>query len=119
MSERDLRLLGHFCGLFSRPCREEVVETILKRLGQGNEYQGVKLPGKGGRTTFQKVSTMAMVAGNEEKLVDVIHNGHHKHWVGIGWVDMGPASDAHYDKYPVIADSADGGLAEILKLKPS
>lgn len=119
MSERDLRLFGHFGGLFSNPTREEIITMLLDRVGDGNPIMGVRLPGKGGRTTYQEISRLRMVAGNENKFCDVIHNGRHMHWVGIGWVTQGVATNEDYSKYPVIAGSADGNLADILKLKAS
>lgn len=119
MTERDLRLLGHFAGMFSGMTRETVIHEILSRLGQGNEIMGARLPGKGGRISRDQLQTIHMVTGNEKQVCDVILDGHHKHWVGIGWIDHGPAKDSDYDKYPVVSDSTDGGLADILRMKPS
>lgn len=47
-------------------------------------------------------STLAMVVRNEKKFDTVIHNAHRMHWVGIGWVDEGPAQYPRDSKLPVV-----------------
>lgn len=52
--------------------------------------------------SFRDVSTIAMVAGKEKKIAKVIHNGVVKEWVGIGWVDLDPATAADFLKFPEV-----------------
>lgn len=35
-----------------------------------------------------KLSSFAMVSGDEKRITKVIHNGKVKEWVGIGWVEV-------------------------------
>lgn len=51
---------------------------------------------------IKKLSKIAMVAGNEERFEIVIDRGVVKEWVGIGWIDIGPAEPADYKKYPEV-----------------
>lgn len=51
-----------------------------------------------------ELSNLKMVAGNEKKYSAVIIDGSKKQWVGIGWVDEGPATDDDRRKYPEVVD---------------
>jgi hypothetical protein len=50
--------------------------------------------------SYRDVSTLAMTSGNEKKLSKVIHEGILKEWVGIGWIDLRPATKEDSKKYP-------------------
>lgn len=50
------------------------------------------------------LSSLRMVAGNEQTYTIVIHNGELKEWVGIGWVSRGKATTEDYHTYPVVID---------------
>ena len=49
-----------------------------------------------------ELSKLRMVAGNEKIYDAVIDEGVLKEWVGIGWIDIGPAAEEDYEKYPVV-----------------
>ena len=49
-----------------------------------------------------ELSKFRMVAGNEKIYRFVIDEGIVKDWVGIGWVDIGPATEKDYEKYPTV-----------------
>ena len=49
-----------------------------------------------------ELSKFRMVAGNEKIYSLVIDEGIVKNWVGIGWVDVGPATEEDYKKYPTV-----------------
>jgi len=51
---------------------------------------------------ISKLSTLKMTCGNEKKYSVVIHEGMRKQWVGIGWVDEGPATAADKKRYPKV-----------------
>lgn len=51
-----------------------------------------------------ELSTWKMVAGNEERIPVVIDNGIRKEWVGIGWIDIGPATEHDLATYPTVKD---------------
>lgn len=51
-----------------------------------------------------KLSNLRMAAGNEKKYTFVIHNGILKHWVAIGWIDIGPATPEAYKHYPEVIE---------------
>jgi len=50
------------------------------------------------------LSSFRMVAGNENKYSIVIDEGQRKNWVGIGWVDEGPASELDRLVYPTVIE---------------
>ena len=53
----------------------------------------------------RKCSVIAMCDGRGETTHSiVIHGGRLMHYVGIGWIDAGPATDADRKKYPVVKD---------------
>jgi len=49
-----------------------------------------------------EVSNLRMVAGNEKKHTHVIEDGMLKQWVGIGWVELRPATDEDRNTYPTL-----------------
>ena len=49
-----------------------------------------------------ELSTMAMVAGNENKYSIIIDKRILKEWVGIGWIELRTASTADKEKYPTV-----------------
>jgi hypothetical protein len=49
-----------------------------------------------------ELSKLRMVTGNEKIYDAVIDEGVLKEWVGIGWVEHGPATEKDYEKYPVV-----------------
>ena len=49
-----------------------------------------------------ELSKLKMVAGGEKRYRFVIDEGIVKDWVGIGWVDIGPATKKDYKKFPVV-----------------
>lgn len=51
--------------------------------------------------TIDQVSTARMVAGNENKFSTIVHDGKVKQWVGIGWIDLRPATDQDRERFPV------------------
>jgi hypothetical protein len=54
-------------------------------------------------------STVAMVAGGEDRIQYVIKSGKLKQWVGIGWVDVREATEQDYYTYPTVIKSSPGG----------
>jgi hypothetical protein len=53
----------------------------------------------------REVSNRRMIEGNENKYSIVILEGELKEWVGIGWIDIGPATNEDRKKYPTVKDS--------------
>jgi hypothetical protein len=51
-----------------------------------------------------QLSTMRMVVGNEDIYSSVIDNGHRKDWVGLGWIDCGPATPADIANFPTVVE---------------
>jgi len=54
-----------------------------------------------------ELSTISMVAGKEKRIKCVLMPPQvlHRHrWVGIGWVDEGPATEADLKKYPTVIE---------------
>lgn len=51
-----------------------------------------------------KLSTLRMAAGNERLYSRVILQGAVMFWVGIGWVNEGPAQEKDFEVYPVVID---------------
>lgn len=47
-------------------------------------------------------SKLAMVAGGEKKHGTVIDGGRVMRWVGIGWIDVGEATEADRAKFPQV-----------------
>lgn len=50
---------------------------------------------------LSELTTLRMVAGGEKTHDTVVVDGVRKHWVGIGWVDEGPATKEDYETLPV------------------
>ena len=48
-----------------------------------------------------ELSNLKMTCGNEKKYSRVIIDGEVRNWVGIGWVNEGPARAEDYKRYPV------------------
>lgn len=55
--------------------------------------------------TRRQCTTLAMVAGGERKHSTIISEGRRLHWVGIGWVDEGPATADDKKKFPELSPS--------------
>lgn len=51
-----------------------------------------------------ELSTIKMTTGGEKRISKVILDGNVRQWVGIGWVDEGPATEADKLKYPRVLD---------------
>jgi hypothetical protein len=51
-----------------------------------------------------ELSNLKMVAGNEDRISKVILDGNVRQWVGIGWVDEGPATEADKLTIPMVID---------------
>lgn len=51
-----------------------------------------------------QLSNIRMTTGGEDKYSKVILDGNVRQWVGIGWVDEGPASADDKKKYPTVID---------------
>ncbi len=49
-----------------------------------------------------ELSNLRMAAGNEKKYSAVIDDGILKEWVAIGWIDIRPAEESDYEKFPVV-----------------
>lgn len=56
------------------------------------------------KVSRKNVSTLAMVAGNENKIDKVIHDGKLVQWVGIGWVELRDATPEDYRKFPEVEE---------------
>jgi len=52
-----------------------------------------------------EVSTLRMVAGNEDQISKVIDGVLLKEWVGIGWVTLRNATDQDKKNYPTLIDN--------------
>lgn len=52
--------------------------------------------------SFSDVSTLAMVAGKEDRISKIIHDGVLKDWVAIGWISLRKATPGDYQKYPEV-----------------
>lgn len=51
-----------------------------------------------------ELSSVRMVAGGEKTISTIIDGGRIKGWVGIGWIDGGPAQPDDFNHYPVVED---------------
>lgn len=51
-----------------------------------------------------ELSNLRMVAGNENKVCQVIDNGRVKTWVGIGWIDEREATEEDVATLPKVSD---------------
>ncbi len=51
-----------------------------------------------------ELSNLRMAAGNEQRIGIVIDDGVVKEWVGIGWIDLGPADAEDEKKYPKVVE---------------
>jgi hypothetical protein len=52
-----------------------------------------------------ELTTMKMVAGNEDLYTRVVDDGRLRGWVGIGWIDEGMATEEHRAIYPTVIES--------------
>ena len=59
----------------------------------------------GDKISARKLSTLAMVNGNEKLYKKVIDNGVLKEWVGIGWIELGKATQKDLVNYPIVKRS--------------
>lgn len=50
------------------------------------------------------LSAWKMVAGNEDRYPVVVDDGRRKDWVGIGWIDIGPASEKDVAEFPTVVE---------------
>jgi hypothetical protein len=48
------------------------------------------------------VTNRAMVAGNEKHISIIIESGIVKEWVGIGWIDLRPATKTDRKTFPEV-----------------
>jgi hypothetical protein len=51
-----------------------------------------------------ELSTIKMTTGNEDRISKVILDGNVRQWVGIGWVDEGPATETDKLTIPRVID---------------
>ena len=51
-----------------------------------------------------ELSILRMVAGNEDLYTKVVDGDRLREWVGIGWVDVGMATEEHRTLYPTVKD---------------
>ena len=51
-----------------------------------------------------ELSNLRMVGGNEKTVTHVVLDGRTLMWMGIGWVDLRPATAEDIDMYPVVED---------------
>ncbi len=49
-----------------------------------------------------ELSKLKMTAGNENSYSKVIQDGRLLQWVGIGWIDLGAATEEDYSDYPEV-----------------
>lgn len=59
-----------------------------------------------------QLATIRMVAGGEKRHPIVIDRAHVKEWVGIGWIDCGPADAEERAKYPRVIEDDEPIAAE-------
>lgn len=52
----------------------------------------------------RELTTIRMVAGNENLYPIVIDDRTVKEWVGIGWIDLRRATADDFTKYPIVKD---------------
>lgn len=52
--------------------------------------------------TFDDVTVLRMVAGNEKRFTRVIHDGFVKEWVGMGWIALNRATAQDRRTYPTV-----------------
>ena len=52
----------------------------------------------------RELSSYRMVAGNEKLYSTVIDDGRLKDWVGIGWIDIGMATEEHKAQFPTVIE---------------
>ena len=50
----------------------------------------------------RELSNLKMVEGNEDKYNLVVDDGVLKQWVGIGWIELQPATKSDCEKYPTV-----------------
>lgn len=51
-----------------------------------------------------ELSILRMVAGNEDLYTKVVDGDRLREWVGIGWVDVGMATEEHRTLYPTVIE---------------
>lgn len=51
-----------------------------------------------------KLSGLKMVAGNEDLYTKVIDGDRLREWIGIGWIDIGMATEEHRTLYPTVIE---------------
>ena len=51
-----------------------------------------------------ELSLLRMVAGNEDLYTKVVDGDRLREWVGIGWVDVGMATEEHRTLYPTVIE---------------
>lgn len=51
-----------------------------------------------------ELSNLRMVVGNEDLYTKVVDGDRLKEWVGIGWVDVGMATEEHRTLYPTVIE---------------
>lgn len=51
-----------------------------------------------------ELSILRMVAGNEDLYTKVVDGDRLREWVGIGWVDVGMATEEHRTLYPTVVE---------------
>lgn len=55
-----------------------------------------------------ELSKLKMTAGNENSYSKVIQDGRSLQWVGIGWIDLGAATEEDYSNYPEVERKING-----------
>lgn len=54
--------------------------------------------------TRAECTSIAMVVRNEKRFTVIVLDGRKQRWVGFGWVDEGPATEADRQRYPTVID---------------
>lgn len=52
----------------------------------------------------EHLTNWKMLAGNEDLYHTVIDGGVKKEWASIGWIDVGPATEADVAKFPTVVE---------------
>ncbi len=55
-----------------------------------------------------ELSKLRMTAGNENRYSKVIQDGRLLQWVGIGWIDLGAATEEDCSNYPEVERKING-----------
>lgn len=57
------------------------------------------------KINIKDLTSIKMVASGEKRITKVIRGGMVKEWVGIGWIDLRPATSRDRQRYPEVKET--------------